>query len=78
MRKKDFEKGIDIRGDEAIFIEERHFVSDGWEVDNTAKKYIKMNFKNQEDIFFRVIRQGSQTSSHGWINVDSGEIIQWG
>ena len=43
MKKKDFEKGIDLRGDEAVFIEERHFVSEGWEIDNTAKKYIKMN-----------------------------------
>ena len=76
MRKKDLEQGTDLRGDIALFIEERHFQNDGWEVDNTTKKYIQLNMKYAEDIFFRVIRNGVQQSGHGWIN-KQGEVIQW-
>lgn len=78
MRKKDFQRSNDLRGDFALFIEERHFINDGWEIDNTAKKYIQLNFKNEKDIFFRVIKNGSQTNSHGWLDIESGEIFQWG
>jgi hypothetical protein len=77
MRKKDLEKGIDKGGDIAIFIEERHFQDKGWEVDNTTKKYLQLNMKHAEDIFFRVIKSGVQQSGHGWIN-KQGEVIQWG
>ena len=37
-----------------------------------------LNFKNEKDIFFRVIKNGSQTNSHGWLDIESGEIFQWG
>ena len=73
MKKKDFEQSKDQRGDEAVFIEARHFING--ELDETAKKYIQINFKN-ETFFFRVIRDGVQQGSHGWI--ENGEIFQWG
>lgn len=77
MRKKDLEQGTDKVGDIALFIEERHFQDNGWEVDNTTKKYIQLNMKHAEDIFFRVIKNGVQQNGHGWIN-KRGEVIQWG
>lgn len=77
MRKKDLEQSIDKGGDIALFIEERHFQDKGLEVDNTTKKYLQLNMKHAEDIFFRVIKSGMQQSGHGWIN-KQGEVIQWG
>ena len=77
MRKKDLEQGTDIRGDIALFIEERHFKEDGWTLDNTTKKYIQLNLKGEDNIYFRVIKNGVQQNGHGWIDVD-GDIFQWG
>jgi len=31
---EDLSYGTDVRGDGAFFIEEKHFVSDGWELDS--------------------------------------------
>lgn len=62
---------IDVRGDYALFIEEKHFKND-WELD----EHTKNSLLNCEATFFRVIRNGEQQSSHGWI--ENGEIIQWG
>ena len=74
MKKRDFEQGIDARGDQAVFIESRHI--NGWELDETSKKYIQITF---EDVFFfRVIKDGIQQSGHGYIDVTEGRIIQWG
>jgi len=77
MRKKDLERGADIRGDYALFIEERHFKEDGWILDNTTKKYIQINLKGEDNIFFRVIKNGVQQKGHGWIDGE-GEVFQWG
>jgi len=77
MRKKDLERGTDNRGDNALFIEERHFKEDGWTLDNTTKKYIQLNLKGEDNIYFRVIKNGVQQNGHGWIDGD-GDIFQWG
>lgn len=77
MRKKDLERGTDNRGDIALFIEERHFKEDGWTLDNTTKKYIQLNLKGEDNIYFRVIKNGVQQNGHGWIDGD-GDIFQWG
>jgi len=77
MRKKDLERGTDNRGDNALFIEERHFKEDGWTLDNTTKKYIQINLKGEDNIYFRVIKNGVQQNGHGWIDGD-GDIFQWG
>ena len=61
---------FDIRGDYALFIEEKHI--NGWELDD----YVKNRFLNCEATFFRVIKDGEQTKSHGWI--ENGKIAQWG
>jgi hypothetical protein len=68
---KDLTSDIDCRGDYAFFIEYRH-VADG-NLDATTKNVL--HGKNHP-IFFRVIRNGVETSSHGWI--ENGEIVQWG
>jgi len=65
------DQDFDVRGDYALFIEEKHF-KDDWELD----EYTKNSLLNCEPTFFRVINDGVQTSSHGWI--ENGEIIQWG
>ncbi len=77
MRKKDLEQSIDNGGDIALFIEERHFQDKGWTLDNTTKKYIQLNLKGENNIYFRVIKNGVQQRGHGWIDGD-GDIFQWG
>lgn len=62
---------FDVRGDYALFIEEKHFKNYS-ELD----EYTKNQLLNCDATFFRVIRNGEQTSSHGWI--ENGEIVQWG
>jgi len=63
--------GTDVRGDYALFIDTKHFLSD-WEVDDVVKQ---ISINRGEATFFRVIHEGEQ-SSHGWL--ENGEIIQWG
>lgn len=69
--EKDLTYGTDLRGDSALFIEQKHFNND-WELDQEAKAFTE----NKLLTFFRVINNGQQKSSHGWI--DKGEIVQWG
>lgn len=68
--KQDLSYGIDVRGDFAYFIEAWHFNDDGWSVDKDAV------CKEPVPTFFRVLKDGIQTSSHGWI--DGHKVIQWG
>lgn len=67
---EDLTYGEDARGDEALFIDEKHFLDNGWKLDNTAKAVANSL------TFFRVISGGEQKSGHGWI--EDGEIVQWG
>lgn len=67
---KDLSYGTDIRGDEAYFIEGKHFSEDEWSVDDQART------KSSDARFFRVLENGEQQSGHGWI--DDDKIIQWG
>ena len=62
--------GTDLRGDYALFIDEKHFSEDQWSVDDEVAK------KANQPTFFRVIRNGKQQGGHGW--VERNEIIQWG
>jgi hypothetical protein len=68
-KKQDLTQDMDCRGDYAMFIEEKHFTSE-WELDSKAKS------ETRGLMLFRVIRNGVEQSSHGWI--DNGEIVQWG
>ena len=68
---EDLSFDFDVRGDYALFIEEKHFTSDD-DLDEETKN----EFLNCEATFFRVIDNGEQQSGHGWI--ENGEIVQWG
>ena len=68
---EDLSFDFDVRGDYALFIEEKHFTSND-DLDEETKK----QFVNCEATFFRVIDNGEQQSGHGWI--EDGEIVQWG
>ena len=70
--QQDLTFGEDIRGDYALFIENKHFKSE-WEIDSKVKSFLK---NNSDVIFFRVINDGEEKGSHGYI--ENGEIIQWG
>ena len=70
-RMEDLSSDIDIRGDYALFIDIKHFTKISDLNDETKKR-----FKGCKPTFFRVIKNGKQTNSHGWIQ--DGEIIQWG
>lgn len=71
MIQEDLTFGEDIRGDHALFIEEKHFGPDDV-LDEDTKSVVA----GREATFFRVIRNGEETSSHGWI--EYGEVMQWG
>jgi hypothetical protein len=66
---EDLTTGIDCRGDNALFIEAKHFI-DGWSLDQEAQVV------TQDLTFFRVINDGFEQSGHGW--AENGEIFQWG
>ena len=68
--REDLTYGEDARGDHALFIDEKHFLDNGWKLDNTAKEAAGSL------TFFRVISGGEEQSGHGWI--EDGEIVQWG
>jgi hypothetical protein len=72
MIMKDLSFDFDIRGDYALFIEESHFLKDGWNLDD----YVRLRFLNCEPTFFRVIRNGEQLHNHGWL--EDGKVVQWG
>jgi hypothetical protein len=84
--KEDLSFGDDIRGDEALFIEDKHF--DGDDVDNEVKSFILEMINDGEIrldekiIFFRVIEDGIETDSHGWLSVsrrkDKISVYNWG
>jgi len=69
---EDLSYGTDIRGDYALFIEAKHFIGNGWELDAQTKEQLR----GCNPTFFRAISKGKQLQSHGWI--EDGEIVQWG
>lgn len=69
-RIEDLSFGIDCRGDEAFFIESFHI--NGWGIDSDAKEALRGKALE----FFRVLENGSEVHSHGWI--ENGKIVQWG
>jgi hypothetical protein len=70
---QDLTYGEDERGDNALFIEEKHFIDDGWKLSKKAKSFLS---DRKDALFFRVIRNGEEQRGHGWI--EKGEVIQWG
>ena len=67
----DLDHGEDMRGDTAYFIKEKHFLGDGWKVDEEARTGIS------DTIFFRVIDEnGIETDTHGFLKDDT--VIQIG
>jgi hypothetical protein len=74
----DFSEGTDSRGDDALFIEQSNFHSSGWELKKPASAKLKKLKKGEREVFFRVIINGEETSSHGWVTVSNGKIFQWG
>ena len=65
----DLTYGLDCRGDYALFVDIKHI--NGWTIDAKVKRATK-----GRTVFFRVIEDGEQKHSHGWIEKD--KIIQWG
>lgn len=69
--KEDLTYGEDIRGDYALFIERKHFKSNGWEISQEAAAAA-----GSDSTFFRVIENGVEQAGHGWI--EDGKVFQWG
>lgn len=63
----DISRGVDFRGDYALFIEEKHFKKDGWSLDINI---------GPEATFFRIIENGEEQTSHGWAR--GKKVEQWG
>lgn len=77
---KDLTHGTDCRGDEALFIEDKHIIGDGWQLDQEAQEAV-----SRTPQFFRVIdSEGEEQHGHGWIDhaeddsEDEYRIVQWG
>lgn len=68
----DLTYGEDVRGDHALFIERKHILNGGEDIDEEASKVTR----KKGPVFFRVIENGVQQRSHGWIIDD--KIVQWG
>ncbi len=66
---EDLSYGEDSRGDEAYFIDEKH-ITGTWRVDKEAA------LEMDEEVFFRVIKDGKETDRHGWLR--KSRILQWG
>ena len=85
-KKEDLTFGYDVRGDEALFIEDKHF--DGYDVDDEVKSFIVDMIKegeiyeDEEILFFRVIEDGEETNSHGWLSISKRKnkisVYNWG
>lgn len=75
--KEDLSRASDHRGDEAIFIEQKNFEEDGWRLKQSVAKKLNERF-GDEVMFFRVIINGEETASHGWIETKQGDVAQWG
>ena len=65
----DLSFGMDRMGEYALFIDAKHI--DGWKLD---KHVIKVT--RGRAVFFRVITEGEQSQSHGWI--EKNRVSQWG
>ena len=77
MKQKDLSNGFDSRGDTALFIEQKHFKGKGsWDLDAKVKRHL--DSRKETDLFFRVIIDGEEVSSHGWISVREKCVMQWG
>ena len=78
---KDLTQGKDGRGDNAIFIEEKHFnvIPNGqcWDLIPSSRKLLR-KFGEDEILYFVVIKDGIQQRGHGWIETKEGDITQWG
>lgn len=70
MLVDDLSRGTDVRGDEAYFIDVKHFSQSQWEVDEEAA------LENDEPTFFRVIDNREQLKGHGWL--EGNKVVQWG
>jgi hypothetical protein len=65
--------GYDARGDYALFIDKKR-MKDSDSFNEETTDYLKN--KIREATFFRLIDDGEQLRSHGWI--ENGKIVQWG
>jgi hypothetical protein len=74
--QQDLTQGEDIRGDYALFVDVKHFIEDGFDIDEELKSHLRKNLSG--DVFFRVIVDGEEQSGHGWLNADTQEVFQWG
>ena len=70
--QQDLTFGEDVRGDHALFLEDKHIMRDGWNLDDEATQFTV----DRGALFFRVIIGGEEQHGHGWI--EDGKIIQWG
>jgi len=70
-KMEDLDYDFDVRGDYALFIEEKHFTAD-----DDLDQHTKNMFLNCDATFFRVIENGEQQHAHGWI--ENGRVVQWG
>jgi hypothetical protein len=83
---KDLTFGTDNSGENCVFIDTNHI--NGWKVDNDVKSFvIQMIYENEihpyeNEIYFRVIDNGVETDSHGWLSIGLTKrkigVVQWG
>ena len=70
---RDLSSGIDVGGNDAVFIHAKHFISE-WEVDEEVKTYSK----NRNELVYFVVwyPDRNEQGAHGYL--EDGEIVQWG
>jgi len=70
--EEDLTYGLDVGGDRAFFIHQKHFLSE-WEVDEKVKRISR---NNGGVLMFRIILSNGEQGNNGYL--ENGEIIQWG
>ena len=80
MKREEFTMDYDYRGDMSIFIEKDYL--NEWKIKDEylpiLNEFVEGDDEEHNTLFFRVINSGKESTSHGWINVITGEITQWG
>lgn len=79
-RREDLTFGEDMRGAVALFVDSKHLVEPGGyylgRMDEAVARIVEEQ-TDCESVFFRLLENGRETGSHGWVGA-KGAVEQWG
>lgn len=72
---KDLSSGVDVRGDQALFLYGSHVRADG-SLDKRAAAAVEGEGAGGETFFRLLDESGREVATHGWAK--GGRVVQWG